>query len=86
MKRSPLRTLFYSIFLLVLFSLPFQSSAQCPDAGFDPGCDPVTCLRQDGSYCPIDSNLYILLAAGVVYGIVKIRGKKKVAPEEIDQI
>jgi len=59
--------------------------AQCPDAGFDPGCDPVTCTRADGSYCPIDSNVYLLLAAGVFYGFKKIRERKKVTAEEINQ-
>ena len=82
MKQFPVRTLFVGFVLLVLATLPLWSMAQCPDAGFDPGCDPETCLRQDGSYCPIDSNLYILLAAGVFYGFQKIKNRKKSAASQ----
>lgn len=82
MKQSPVRSLYFRVILLVLCCLPLLTRAQCPDAGFDPGCDPVTCLRQDGSYCPIDSDLYLLLAAGVAYGFKKIRDRKKAADQQ----
>lgn len=85
MKRSLRNSLFYGLILLVLFCLPLITRAQCPDAGFDPGCDPVTCTRADGSYCPIDNNVYLLLAVGVFYGFKKIRERKKVTAEEISQ-
>ena len=41
----------------------------------DPWCSPWG-LYPDGTPCPIDSKLYILLAIGVLYGIKKVRGKK----------
>jgi hypothetical protein len=47
--------------------------------GGDPACDPKCNCRADGSYCPIDSNLYILLAIGVLYGIKKVTDSKKAA-------
>ena len=47
--------------------------------GGDPACDPKCNCRADGSYCPIDSNLYILLAIGVLFGIKKVTDSKKAA-------
>jgi hypothetical protein len=39
--------------------------------GGDPACDPKCNCRADGSYCPIDSYVYILLGIGVLYGVWK---------------
>jgi hypothetical protein len=80
MKQLRVRNYILSFILVILISVPAMTEAQCPDAAFDPGCDPVTCTRADGSYCPIDSNLYLLLAAGVLYGLKKVRDQKKITP------
>jgi hypothetical protein len=39
----------------------------------DPYCDPLCNCRKDKSICPIDDGVYILLAAGAVFGIVQIK-------------
>lgn len=47
----------------------------------DPGCDPLCNCRADGSICPIDNGLVLLLAAGIGYGLLKFRSSyKKEAP------
>ena len=43
----------------------------------DVGCDPLCNCRADGSICPIDSSLWVLLAFGLFYGVVKIVRRKK---------
>jgi hypothetical protein len=48
-----------------------------PGGSGDPACDPQCNCRPDGSICPIDSNLYILLAIGLVYGIKKVKDSRK---------
>jgi len=82
MKQLRVRNYIFSFILVILISFPAITKAQCPDTGFDPGCDPITCTRADGSYCPIDSNLYLLLAAGVLYGLKKVRDQKKVTADQ----
>jgi len=82
MKRCSKWKIIFPVLILIFTWLPAIIYAQCPDAGFDPGCDPVTCTRADGSYCPIDSNLYILLAIGVLYGVKKVRNARKEKPVE----
>ncbi|HEY8660503.1 MAG TPA: hypothetical protein VIL78_15820 [Hanamia sp.] len=77
MKQFPKWIIMYSIFMAILICLPALIQAQCPDAAFDPGCDPITCTRADGSYCPIDGGLSALLAIGVAYGIKKYKDTKK---------
>ena len=66
-----------SILMVVFICLPTLIYAQCPDAEFDPGCDPLTCQYADGSYCPIDGGLTALLAVGIGYGIKKVRDSRK---------
>ena len=39
----------------------------------DPYCDPLCNCRADKSICPIDDGVYVLLAAGAVFGIVQIK-------------
>lgn len=53
---------------LPLFSLFAQSDA---------GCDPICNCRADGSICPIDNGLYILIGIGVLYGLGKAINLKK---------
>lgn len=55
-------------FLIILTCLPALVHAQGPG---DPGCDPLD------PACPIDGGLSILLAAGVGYGIKKVRDASK---------
>ena len=52
--------------LVIMFCLPFLAMAQLPP---DPGPCP-TCI-------PIDGGLSLLIAAGVGYGIKKVRDSRK---------
>jgi hypothetical protein len=64
------------LFVLVSSCLPTIIFAQ----PIDPGCEPCQYIQgchPDGTPCPIDSYLYILVATGIVYGIKKIRNAKK---------
>ena len=65
--------LIVSVIILSLIFSPAFLFAQ----GGDPGCDPVCNCRADGSICPIDSSLWVLLAFGLLYGVVKIVRRKK---------
>jgi len=51
--------------LIMLFCLPFLAMAQGPDPGPCPTC------------IPIDGGLSLLIAAGVGYGIKKVRDSRK---------
>ena len=57
-----------SLFFLSLFFIPFTSFAQSPGDPGDPGGDPDA---------PIDGGIGVLLVAGVLYGIHKLRVEKK---------
>ena len=57
-----------AVFMIILICLPVIAHAQPSD----PNCDPL-----DPS-CPIDGGLSILLAAGVGYGVKKIRDARKI--------
>lgn len=59
-----------SILFLFFFS-PVLVNAQ------DPGCDPLCNCRADGSICPIDNGVWILLSIGALYGIKKIIAARK---------
>lgn len=72
MKRHMTRISMYSILMAVFMILPTVIFAQ------EPGCDPLCNCRADGSICPIDNGLYVLLAIGVGYGLIKARSLKKV--------
>ncbi len=72
MNKSRLTALI-SFFLLILFiSLPSIVRAQG-----NPGCDPGCNCRLDGTICPIDSWVFLLIAAGIVYGIKKFHDSHK---------
>jgi hypothetical protein len=60
------------LFFIVLSCSPTIIFAQPIDPGCEPCQYPAGCLP-DGTPCPIDSYLYILLAIGVGYGIKKTR-------------
>ena len=45
----------------------------------DPYCDPLCNCRKDGSICPIDNGLLALLAAGIIYGVKKVRDGRRIA-------
>jgi hypothetical protein len=47
----------------------------------DPACDPGCNCRSDGSICPIDNGLYLLLFIGIGYGIKKFRDSVKAKVE-----
>ena len=64
--------LIFSFLMVVFICLPAAVSAQG-----DPGCDPLCNCRADGSICPIDGGLSILLAIGIGYGIKKVRDTRK---------
>ncbi|MDQ6843871.1 MAG: hypothetical protein M3Z92_05900 [Bacteroidota bacterium] len=61
------RVLFFTVFLMLIF-ICFPSLVH---AQIDPSCDP-----QDPA-CPIDGGLSLLLAAGIGYGMIKIRSSHK---------
>jgi len=65
--------LFKLTVVVIVFCLPVLAHAQC----LDPLGNPID--------CPIDGGLSFLLAAGVVYGVKKVRDsrKKKQAEENI---
>lgn len=50
-----------------------QINAETGSNPGDPYCDPLCNCRKDGSVCPIDDGLVVLLAAGVLFGVVQIR-------------
>ncbi len=52
---------------MILFCLPFLSHAQ-----IDPGCDPA-----DPTCVPLDGGLAFLIAAGVGYGVKKVRDRRR---------
>ena len=54
--------------MTIIFCLPVLAMAQV-----DPGCDPAL----DPTCVPIDGGLSFLIAAGVGYGIKKIRDSRK---------
>jgi hypothetical protein len=81
MKGKSIAALLFPFLLFFMIFLPTFGMAQGgpggPGGGGDPACDPRCNCRADGSICPIDSNLYILLAIGVVYGIKKAKDARK---------
>jgi hypothetical protein len=76
MKKVLTSFLLLSLLLFILMCLPALVSAQPGDPGCDPGCN----CRADGSICPIDGGLSLLLAIGAGYGIKKARDIKKNKP------
>lgn len=65
---------------IILFSflmVVFIFSPSIVQAQGDPGCDPLCNCRADGSICPIDSWLLLLIATVVGYGLLKFRSFKK---------
>ena len=75
MKKILKSLLIVSTLLLILTFLPALVRAQLPD----PSCDPLD------PGCPIDGGIGILLAAGVGYGIKKVRtaNKRQIATARI---
>jgi hypothetical protein len=55
-----------------------QVNAELDGDPGDPYCDPLCNCRKDGSICPIDNGLLALLAAGVIYGIKKVKDSRRV--------
>jgi hypothetical protein len=83
MKRILSKHLLLSFFLFLMIFLP-EISLGGPG---DPACDPICNCYQNpdgsiGGYCPIDSNLYILLGIGVVYGLIKVKERSKVIKDK----
>ena len=72
---------FFAVIILNLF-IVFRANGQSID---DPGCDPIapldqqpcTCPVTTNPICPIDSGVYYLLAAGLSYGIIRMRKQRK---------
>jgi hypothetical protein len=67
----------FFIFFMIFFPTFAIAGLDPPGGTGDPACDPQCNCRPDGSICPIDSNLYILLAIGLVYGIKKVKDSRK---------
>jgi hypothetical protein len=65
--------LFFGFVFIFMICLPVLGHAQIGD----PGCDPLCNCRADGSVCPIDGGLGFLLAAGIGYGIKRVKNSKK---------
>jgi hypothetical protein len=77
MKQYFRRIVKMQFFIVLLFS-PSLIFAQI----IDPNCEPCQYLagcHPDGTPCPIDTHLYVLLAIGAVYGIKKLRDQRKPA-------
>jgi hypothetical protein len=60
------------ITILVAVLLPAITFAQ-----INPGCDPLCNCYPDGTLCPFDGGLSVLLVAGVGYGIKRVRDSRK---------
>jgi len=82
MKRVLKCQIVFNFIMLIFVCLPSMVCAQG-----DPGCDPFgyRCVAYDNStppvcisyvLCPIDNGLILLLAIGVLYGIIKYRVQK----------
>ena len=69
MKQSLKWILSVAVLMIIFCCLPSLIHAQAPP----PGCDPLT----DPLCVPIDGGLGFLIAAGVGYGIKKVRDSKK---------
>jgi len=68
------------IFATLFLMAPVLGIAQT-----DPSCDPLCNCRADGSLCPIDSSVWVLLLFGALYGtflIFKAKASRK-QPGEI---
>lgn len=63
-----MKTIIKTAALIILFCLPVLAHAQV-----NPGCDPAV----DPSCVPIDGGLGFLIAAGIGYGIKRVRGNEK---------
>jgi hypothetical protein len=75
---------YFKWMLTVLFFIVLSCSPTLIFAQIDPGCEPCSYpqgCRPDGSPCPIDSYVYILVAIGIGYGIIKVRNAKKAEGE-----
>jgi hypothetical protein len=83
MKRFFKRTVFFIFFIFYAFCMPTMVMAQGPGGPGPvyPACDPDCNCRPDGSICPIDDGLYLLLFIGLGYGIKKYRDAAKVKAE-----
>lgn len=78
MKRFFLRIPFYCFFFFLLFSTSVKAGDPGgPSGSGDPGCDPSCNCRPDGTWCPIDNEVYLLLLTGVGYGVKKLRDSRK---------
>lgn len=71
----------------IVSAQPFQQQSELfqqnqlsseADGPPDPYCDPLCNCRKDGTICPIDNGLLALLAAGVIYGIKKVKDGQRV--------
>jgi hypothetical protein len=67
MKKFAKRFMILCVMMVILTFIPTLVHATPPDLGCDP-LDPA---------CPIDGGLSLLLAAGVGYGIKKVRDTRK---------
>ena len=83
MKGVKKSLLILSFFVFFIPTSVFPQGPGGPGGGGagDPACDPKCNCRADGSYCPIDSNLYILLGIAVLYGFKKVKDGKKPASD-----
>ncbi len=72
MNKSRLSVLTFFFLFILFIGLPSLVNAQP-----DPGCDVACNCRADGSICPIDSWVFLLIAAGIVYGIKKFHDSHK---------
>lgn len=64
------------ISLIFLLFSPLLLAAQSGSDPSDPWCSPFG-TRADGTPCPIDSYLYLLLGIGILYGIKKVKESRK---------
>lgn len=76
MQRVFTYILVLGLVVMILTCLPSIVSAQPGD----PGCNPDG-YRSDGTFCPIDNGVWVLLAFGALYGIKKYRDVKKTSAQ-----
>ncbi|MGN6603386.1 MAG: PID-CTERM protein-sorting domain-containing protein [Ginsengibacter sp.] len=81
MKRVLKYVFQYCIFIVFFCTLSASIYAQGGPGGNigDPACDPQCNCRPDGTWCPIDNGVYLLLLTGIGYGIKKLRDTRKIS-------
>ena len=73
MKKFRKLTVTICLFIFLQLCLTMSVCAQI----INPGCDPDCNCYKDGTPCPIDGDVVVLIALGAAYGIKKIINVRK---------